>query len=102
MLTYVALLKLGTDWPKWLRFGLVVVGAGGVAYVLAKLADLIWNINCSTPRAARHPLWHRLVDLESGVAVAIESTRRSGNIFADLDLPDSHRPERKPSRVAAR
>ncbi len=44
VLTYIALLKLGTDWPKWLRFGLVVVGAGGSAYVLAKLADLLWNI----------------------------------------------------------
>ncbi|MBU0915558.1 hypothetical protein [Aquabacterium parvum] len=44
VLTHIALLKLGTDWPKWLRFGLVVVGAGGSAYVLAKLADLIWNI----------------------------------------------------------
>ena len=44
VLTYIALLKLGTDWPKWLRFGLVVVGAGGSAYVLAKLADLICNI----------------------------------------------------------
>lgn len=44
VLTYVALLKLGTDWPKWLRFGLVIAGAGGLAYVLAKFADLIWNI----------------------------------------------------------
>lgn len=44
VLTYIALLKLGADWPKWLRFGLVVVGAGGSAYVLAKLAGLIWNI----------------------------------------------------------
>ena len=44
VLAYVVLLKLGTDWPKWLRFGLVVVGAGGAAYVLAKLADLIWSI----------------------------------------------------------
>ena len=44
VLTYVSLLKVGMDWPKWLRFGLVVVGAGGSAYVLAKLADLIWNI----------------------------------------------------------
>jgi hypothetical protein len=44
VLTYVVLLKLGTAWPKWLRFALVVVGAGGTSYVLAKLADLIWNI----------------------------------------------------------
>ena len=32
---------------------------------------------------------HRLVDLESDVAVATESTRSSGNVFADLDLPDA-------------
>lgn len=44
MLTYIVLIKVGADWPKWLRFGLVVVGASGSAYVLAKLADLIWNI----------------------------------------------------------
>lgn len=44
MLTYLVLMKVGTDWPRWLRFGLVVVGAGGLAYVLAKLADLIWNV----------------------------------------------------------
>ena len=44
VLTYIALLKLGTDWPKWLRFGLAIAGGGGLAYVLAKFADLIWNI----------------------------------------------------------
>lgn len=44
VLTYVALLKVGMDWPKWLRFGLVIAGGGGLAYVLAKFADLIWNI----------------------------------------------------------
>lgn len=44
VLTYVALLKVGMEWPKWLRFGLVIAGAGGLAYVLAKFADLIWNI----------------------------------------------------------
>jgi hypothetical protein len=38
------LLKVGMDWPKWLRFGLVIVGGGGLAHVLAKFADLIWNI----------------------------------------------------------
>lgn len=44
VLTYIVLIKVGTDWPKWLRFGLVIAGAGGLAYVLAKFADLIWNI----------------------------------------------------------
>lgn len=44
VLTYVSLLKVGMDWPKWLRFGLVIVGGGGLAYVLAKFADLLWNI----------------------------------------------------------
>ena len=29
------------------------------------------------------------MDLESDVAVATESTRSSGNVFADLDLPDA-------------
>ncbi len=44
VLTYFWLLKHGTDLPKWIRFGLLFVGAGGAAYVLAKLADLIWNV----------------------------------------------------------
>ncbi|NJD08536.1 MAG: hypothetical protein FIA97_18860 [Methylococcaceae bacterium] len=44
VLAYIALLKLGADWPKWLRFGLVIVGAGGAAYALARLANLIWNL----------------------------------------------------------
>lgn len=44
VLTYVALLKLGMAWPKWLRFGLVIVGSGTLAYVLAKFADIIWQI----------------------------------------------------------
>ena len=45
VLTYVALLKLGgMTWPKWLRFGLVVAGGGALAFVMAKFADLIWNI----------------------------------------------------------
>lgn len=45
VLTYVALLKLGSmEWPKWLRFSLVIAGGGVLAVVLAKFADLIWNI----------------------------------------------------------
>jgi len=44
VLTYVVLLKVGMEWSKWLRFGLVIAGAGGLAYVLARFADLIWNI----------------------------------------------------------
>ncbi|MCW5322251.1 hypothetical protein D5039_14150 [Verminephrobacter aporrectodeae subsp. tuberculatae] len=41
VLTYYALSRFGADWPKWLRFGLVVVGSGGMAYVLTKLGDVI-------------------------------------------------------------
>ena len=44
VLTYVALLKFGAEWPKWLRFGLVIAGGGGLAYILAKFADIIWSI----------------------------------------------------------
>lgn len=45
VLTYVALLKLGgMAWPKWLRFVLVIAGGGTLAFVLARLANLIWNI----------------------------------------------------------
>lgn len=42
--TYVVLLNIGMDWPKWLRFSLVIVGSGGMAYLMARFADLIWNI----------------------------------------------------------
>ena len=45
VLTYVALLKLGgMAWPKWLRFILVIAGGGTLAFVLARFANLIWNI----------------------------------------------------------
>ena len=44
VLTYVVLLKYGGSWPKWLRFGLVITGGGSLAYVLAKFADIIWQI----------------------------------------------------------
>ena len=44
VLTYVALLKFGMEWPKWLRFGLIIAGGGSLAYVLAKFADIIWQI----------------------------------------------------------
>jgi hypothetical protein len=86
VLTYIVLIKVGTDWPKWLRFGLVIAGAGGLAYVLAKFADLIWNIILS------------LVLLACGASArgsgrrcsrGHESTRSSGNVFADLGLPDA-------------
>jgi hypothetical protein len=44
-LTYTALRTFGAmDWPKWCRFVLVIAGGGVSAYVLAKLADLIWNV----------------------------------------------------------
>lgn len=45
VLTYRGLSSLGLmDWPKWVRFILVILGAGVVAYALARLADLIWSI----------------------------------------------------------
>ena len=44
VLTYVALLKYGVTWPKWLRFGFVIAGGGSLAYVLAKFADILWKI----------------------------------------------------------
>lgn len=43
LLSYFFVHKWGTDWPKWLRFGLVIGGAGISAYVLAMLADWIWD-----------------------------------------------------------
>lgn len=44
VLTFLVLLEVGTDWPKWLRFGLVLAGAGGLSYILARFADFIWNV----------------------------------------------------------
>ena len=44
VLTHLALVKLGVDWPKWLRFSLVIAGSGTLAWVLAMLADIIWSI----------------------------------------------------------
>lgn len=42
---YVAFLKFGgADWPKFIRFTGVILGAVFGAYVLAKFADFIWNI----------------------------------------------------------
>lgn len=41
---YFLTLKWGSDWPKWLRFGMVIGGAGLLAYVLSKFADWIWNV----------------------------------------------------------
>lgn len=43
-LAYLALREFGLDLPKWLRFMLVVGGGIALATVLAKLADLIWNL----------------------------------------------------------
>ena len=40
-LAYLFLLKNGLEWHKWLRFGLVLGSAGGMAWLLAKLADFI-------------------------------------------------------------
>ena len=42
VLAYLLLQKFGMAWPKWLRFALVISGAGVLAFVLVKLADLIW------------------------------------------------------------
>lgn len=44
VLAYWALQQAGLDLPKWLRFGLVIAGSVTLATVLAKLADLIWNL----------------------------------------------------------
>lgn len=45
VVTYVVLLKFGAaDWPKFIRFTCVLLGAAFCAYVLAKFADLIWSI----------------------------------------------------------
>jgi hypothetical protein len=43
LLTYVVVHALSPAWPKWLSFVVVILGAGGSAYMLAKLADWIWN-----------------------------------------------------------
>ena len=40
--TYVMLLKMGgMDWPKWLRFTSIIIGATAGSYILAKLSDLL-------------------------------------------------------------
>ncbi len=45
LLTYVAFSKLGgMEWPKWIRFTGIILGAVTGAYALAKYADLIWNL----------------------------------------------------------
>jgi hypothetical protein len=41
VLTYIALHKSGMNWPKWLRFSLVLIGSGTLGYVFHKLADII-------------------------------------------------------------
>ena len=38
VLSYVALLKFGMEWPKWLRFALVIAGGGTLAHPDAYLA----------------------------------------------------------------
>jgi len=43
LLTYFFVHKWGVDWPKWLRFGLVIGGAGISAFVLGRLAEWIWD-----------------------------------------------------------
>src|ERR1041384_8081495 len=41
VLTRAALLKYGIDWPKEVRFGLVIAGAGVLAYLLAKFGKIL-------------------------------------------------------------
>lgn len=43
LLTYFFVHKWSVDWPKWLHFGLVIGGAGISAYILAWLAEWIWD-----------------------------------------------------------
>lgn len=42
-IAYSMLGKFGAEWPKWLRFALVIAGGGTLAYVLAKLTGIICN-----------------------------------------------------------
>lgn len=42
LIAYAMLLKFGTQWPKWLRFGVVIASGGSLAYVLAKLSHILW------------------------------------------------------------
>ncbi|QJD98688.1 hypothetical protein HH212_00405 [Massilia forsythiae] len=44
VLTYLVLHKFGVDWPRWLRFTLVIAGSGVLAYTLARFANLLWAI----------------------------------------------------------
>jgi hypothetical protein len=41
VLSYVAMLEVGAEWPKWMRFTLVVLGAICGATLLAKLALIL-------------------------------------------------------------
>lgn len=43
MLTYFMLQRFGMEWPKWLRFALVLAGSGILAYVLVRFAELLWK-----------------------------------------------------------
>ncbi len=44
VITWLVVMKHGADWPKWLRFGTVLAGAGVGAFVLSRLAELIWKL----------------------------------------------------------
>lgn len=44
-ITYGLLAKYGGDtWPKAARFGLILLGAGGMAYLLAKFSDFLMSL----------------------------------------------------------
>ncbi|MEY4563608.1 MAG: hypothetical protein RLZZ618_2885 [Pseudomonadota bacterium] len=45
LLVFIALHRYGgADWPKALRFGLVLAGAGGLSFAMFKLANFVWSM----------------------------------------------------------
>lgn len=44
VLTFTVLTKIGAEsWPKFIRFALVIVGAGGGAFFLSRFSWVIWK-----------------------------------------------------------